>query len=61
MASFNVGSMSSLKSILKVMGITMGTMFIMDKAQNANATVFRITGPRQTAIQKFFDYLTFWN
>lgn len=53
--------MKSLKTILKAAGITMGVMFVMDKAQNANATVFKFTGPRQTAIQKFVDFLIFWN
>jgi hypothetical protein len=53
--------MGKVKTILKAAGITMGVMFIMDKAQNANPTIFKITGPRQTAIARFLDYITFWN
>jgi hypothetical protein len=42
-------------------GITMGTMFVMDKLQKANPMINKFTGPRQSAISKFMDIITFWN
>lgn len=53
--------MPSIKKLIQVAGITMGTMFILDKAQNQSPLVLKFTGPRQTAIQKFMDYIIFWN
>jgi hypothetical protein len=49
-----------IKTIVKTAGITMGVMFIMDKAQNMNPMINQFTGPRQTVVQKFMDIIMFW-
>lgn len=46
--------------MFQVAGITMGTMFVMDKLQKSVPVIDQFTGPRKTAIQSFLDVIIFW-